>query len=54
LPLAIVLDEPAIAHVIAPTTLADEYAMLVQHMIENTYLNGEVVRLDGSLRMPGK
>jgi hypothetical protein len=32
----------------------DEFAMLVQHMIENTYLNGEVVRLDGALRMPGK
>lgn len=30
---------------------ADEFASLVQHMIDNPYLNGEVVRLDASLRM---
>jgi NAD(P)-dependent dehydrogenase (short-subunit alcohol dehydrogenase family) len=29
----------------------DEYAALAMHMIENRYLNGEVVRLDGALRM---
>lgn len=29
----------------------DEFAQLVAHMIENSYLNGEVVRLDGGLRM---
>jgi len=29
-----------------------EYAALALHMIENRYLNGEVVRLDGALRMP--
>jgi NAD(P)-dependent dehydrogenase (short-subunit alcohol dehydrogenase family) len=28
-----------------------QYAALVMHMIENRYLNGEVVRLDGALRM---
>jgi NAD(P)-dependent dehydrogenase (short-subunit alcohol dehydrogenase family) len=28
-----------------------QYAALVQHMIENRYLNGEVVRLDGALRL---
>jgi len=28
-----------------------QYAALVRHMIENHYLNGEVVRLDGALRM---
>jgi NAD(P)-dependent dehydrogenase (short-subunit alcohol dehydrogenase family) len=28
-----------------------QYAALARHMIENTYLNGEVVRLDGALRM---
>jgi NAD(P)-dependent dehydrogenase (short-subunit alcohol dehydrogenase family) len=28
-----------------------QYAALVHHMIENRYLNGEVVRLDGALRM---
>ena len=30
---------------------ADEFASLAMHMIDNPYLNGEVVRLDGSLRM---
>jgi NAD(P)-dependent dehydrogenase (short-subunit alcohol dehydrogenase family) len=29
----------------------DEYASLVMHCIENAYLNGEVIRLDGALRM---
>lgn len=28
-----------------------EYAALVQHCIENAYLNGEVIRIDGALRM---
>ena len=29
----------------------EEYAALVRHIFENGYLNGEVIRLDGSLRM---
>ena len=29
-----------------------EYAALVAHIVENPLLNGEVVRLDGALRMP--
>ena len=28
-----------------------QYASLVRHMIENRYLNGETIRLDGALRM---
>ena len=28
-----------------------EYAALVCHMIENTFLNGETIRLDGAIRM---
>ncbi|HWV95704.1 MAG TPA: SDR family NAD(P)-dependent oxidoreductase [Xanthobacteraceae bacterium] len=32
----------------------DEYASLALHMIDNPYLNGEVVRLDASLRMAPK
>lgn len=32
----------------------EEYAILVQHIIENAMLNGEVVRLDGALRMQAK
>ena len=30
---------------------ADEFASLAMHMIDNPYLNGEVVRLDAALRM---
>ena len=29
----------------------DEYAALVQHIVENPMLNGEVIRLDGAIRM---
>lgn len=28
-----------------------EYAALVRHLVENAYLNGEVIRLDGAIRM---
>ena len=31
-----------------------EYAALVRHVLENTMLNGEVIRLDGALRMAPK
>ena len=30
----------------------DEYAALAAHVVENPMLNGEVIRLDGALRMP--
>jgi NAD(P)-dependent dehydrogenase (short-subunit alcohol dehydrogenase family) len=29
----------------------DEYASLVSHILENTFLNGETIRLDGAIRM---
>lgn len=29
----------------------EEFAALVAHIIENTYLNGEVIRMDGAIRM---
>jgi NAD(P)-dependent dehydrogenase (short-subunit alcohol dehydrogenase family) len=32
----------------------DDYAALVEHIAVNRYLNGEVIRLDGALRMPPK
>lgn len=32
----------------------DEYAALVRHIIENPMLNGEVIRLDGALRMAAR
>ena len=30
----------------------DEYGHMVQHIVENSMLNGETIRLDGALRMP--
>jgi len=32
----------------------EEFAKLVLHIIDNSMLNGEVIRLDGALRMPPK
>ena len=32
----------------------DEYASLVKHIVENEMLNGEVIRLDGAIRMQPK
>jgi len=39
-----------------PSRLGDpmEYAMLCRHIIENPMLNGEVIRLDGAIRMAAK
>ena len=34
--------------------LPEEYAKLAMAIIDNDYLNGEVIRLDGALRMPPK
>ena len=38
-----------------PSRLGDpsEYAKLALHIIDNPYLNGEVIRIDGALRMQG-
>ena len=30
----------------------EEYAALAKHIVENTMLNGEIVRLDGAIRLP--
>ena len=32
----------------------EEFSQLVKHSIENTMLNGVVLRLDGAMRMPAK
>jgi NAD(P)-dependent dehydrogenase (short-subunit alcohol dehydrogenase family) len=32
----------------------EEFAALVKHVVENPMINGEVIRLDGALRMPPK
>jgi NAD(P)-dependent dehydrogenase (short-subunit alcohol dehydrogenase family) len=44
------------ASVVFPRRLGDpaEYASLVEHVVRNPYLNGEVIRLDGALRMQPK
>jgi NAD(P)-dependent dehydrogenase (short-subunit alcohol dehydrogenase family) len=34
--------------------LPDEFAMLVQHIVENPILNGEVIRLDSAVRLAPK
>jgi NAD(P)-dependent dehydrogenase (short-subunit alcohol dehydrogenase family) len=31
-----------------------EFAALVAHIVDNAYLNGEVIRLDGAIRMQPK
>lgn len=39
-----------------PTRLGrpDEFAALVQHIVENDMLNGETIRLDGAVRLAAK
>jgi NAD(P)-dependent dehydrogenase (short-subunit alcohol dehydrogenase family) len=57
-PMMAMLPEPARAHLleqtIFPNRLGDpaEYAALVRHVMENRMLNGDVIRLDGAIRMP--
>jgi len=59
-PLLAALPEPARVslgqQVPFPSRLGrpEEYAQLAQAIIENPMLNGEVIRLDGALRMPPK
>lgn len=47
------IREELISHIPFPKRLGEplEFAMLVKHIIENSYLNGSVIRLDGGLRM---
>lgn len=44
---------PLMALVQSPKRFGDplEYAKMATHILENSYLNGEVIRLDGALRM---
>jgi NAD(P)-dependent dehydrogenase (short-subunit alcohol dehydrogenase family) len=59
-PMMRMLPEPArqalVANIPFPHRLghADEYAELVEHIARNRYLNGDVIRLAGALRMPPK
>ncbi|MFP5290193.1 MAG: SDR family NAD(P)-dependent oxidoreductase [Actinomycetes bacterium] len=56
-PMAEMLPEEALASLeeqsLHPHRLGkpEEYAALVQHIVENPMLNGEVIRLDGAVRM---
>jgi NAD(P)-dependent dehydrogenase (short-subunit alcohol dehydrogenase family) len=34
--------------------IPDEFAQLVKHIVENSMLNGETIRIDGALRMAPK
>ena len=60
MPLLAALPEPARQslgqQVPFPSRLGrpDEFAALVKHIIENEMLNGEVIRLDGAMRMAPK
>ncbi len=63
-----IMDTPMLAKLPEPARLAlaesvvfpkrlglpSDYASLVEHIVTNGYLNGEVIRLDGSLRMAPK
>jgi NAD(P)-dependent dehydrogenase (short-subunit alcohol dehydrogenase family) len=33
---------------------AEEFASLVQQIVENSFFNGETIRLDGAVRFPPK
>lgn len=48
------VHQQLVKNVPCPARLGDpiEYAKLVGSIIQNPYLNGEVIRLDGALRMP--
>jgi hypothetical protein len=35
-----------------PGKPTEEFGELVRHIAENSFLNGEVIRVDGALRMP--
>ncbi len=50
------IREPLIKMVQSPKRFGDpvEYADLAAHIITNSYLNGEVIRLDGAIRMEPK
>jgi hypothetical protein len=34
--------------------LPPEYALLAKQIVENSYLNGETIRLDGGIRMSAR
>ena len=47
------VQESLMAQAVYPKRLgkSSEFAQLVVHIINNTFLNGEVIRLDGAVRL---
>jgi NAD(P)-dependent dehydrogenase (short-subunit alcohol dehydrogenase family) len=50
------IREPLVESVVFPKRLGrpEEFALLVESIARNPYLNGENIRLDGALRFPPK
>jgi NAD(P)-dependent dehydrogenase (short-subunit alcohol dehydrogenase family) len=50
------LKEKLVESIIFPKRMGepDEFALLVESIVVNPYLNGENIRLDGALRFPPK
>ncbi len=46
--------EAIVANIVGPKRLGEpkEYALMVQQIVENPYLNAETIRLDGAVRLP--
>ena len=47
------MQDAIIENIPFPTRLGEpaEFGQLVVHLVENSYLNGETIRLDGGVRM---
>ncbi len=50
------LKETLVSSIVNPKRMGkpDEFALLVESIVRNDYLNGENIRLDGALRFPPK
>jgi NAD(P)-dependent dehydrogenase (short-subunit alcohol dehydrogenase family) len=48
--------EALVANIVFPKRMGrpEEFALLVESIARNPYLNGETIRLDGALRFPPK
>jgi NAD(P)-dependent dehydrogenase (short-subunit alcohol dehydrogenase family) len=50
------MKQDLVANIVNPKRLGrpEEFALLVESILRNNYLNGENIRLDGALRFPPK
>lgn len=50
------MQEQLVRHIVFPERMGrpEEFALLVESIARNPYLNGENIRLDGALRFPPK